>query len=100
MKVEEPINTKIPIIKVYMEWSDTKNIILEKRTLEDKLKDYKEKSSTKQKVNVASGSRKGKINVIMEEDINPVLTEEEKNYQAARDKDLDHSKSLKVTLDL
>lgn len=38
------------------------------------MKYFREKASMRQKVNVASSSGKGKVNVILEEDDNPVLT--------------------------
>lgn len=43
--------------------------------------------------------QKGKVDVILEEDINHVLIEEEKKAQAARDKELNELKDLKETLD-
>ncbi|CAH1421642.1 unnamed protein product [Lactuca virosa] len=71
--VENPINNKIPILKfVIINPYHTKNVgkvnatkvHLEKQSLEEKLKDLKEKSFIDQKINVSYGSGKGKVTVI------------------------------------
>lgn len=67
--------------------------------MEENLKDFKEKSFTDQKVNVAFGSGKGKISMISEVDLNPSLTKEEKKAHASRDKVLDDLKAIKEELD-
>ncbi|CAH1412989.1 unnamed protein product [Lactuca virosa] len=61
-------------------------IHLEKRTLEEKLKDLKEKKSG-QKGNVAFGSGKGNVNIVSEkeDELNTKLTKEQKAEQAKRD---------------
>lgn len=83
-KVENLVNTKVPIPKYVirnpyhtknMEKMNATKVHLEKQTLEEKMKDFKVKTFTDQKVNVASSSGKGKLAMIYEEDLNPSLTE-------------------------
>lgn len=52
------VNIKSPYHTRSIERSITAKISFEKRTLEDNLKNFKEKSSVEQKVNVAYGSER------------------------------------------
>lgn len=71
------VNLKNPYDSVKMPKTDNANkIVLEKKYLKDRLKNLKE-LKTDRKGNISSGSEKGKVNIVSEEDddLNPKIFE-------------------------
>ncbi|CAH1446058.1 unnamed protein product [Lactuca virosa] len=91
------VNLRNPYETGKMAKSDAAKVVLEKQSLKDKLKNFRE-VKTGRKGNVSSGSGKGKVNIVSEGDgdLNPNLSEKELKEREKFDKELDELNALKV----
>lgn len=80
---------------------NNEKIHLEKRTLEDKVKNLREKE-TSQKGNIAFGSEKGNVKIVSEkeDELNPNLTNEEQVEQAKCDAFMDELNALNAKINI